>query len=199
MAKKPVTIQRVVILARDWPESSAMDGKRLSVCPKVTVHGTGSRHPCRDDGASEQLQKPEPFWKTLSLVEMSRKQWESLCDGCAKCCLQKLEDEDTREIHFTNIVCDLLDLANCRCTHYAERSVRVPSCVTLTPVDLQDPYWLPETCAYRLLAEGQDLPPWHPLVSGSDETVISSGNSIRGRVIRESDADAWEYHLIDWV
>ena len=141
----------------------------------------------------------KPYWKTVPLTEMTREQWESLCDGCAKCCLQKLEDEDTGEIHFTNIVCDLLDLENCRCTHYSERSVLIPSCVTLTMADLEDPYWLPSTCAYRLLAEGQDLPQWHPLVSGSSRTVETSGNCIRGKVVRESDADEWEFHLIDWI
>lgn len=141
----------------------------------------------------------KPFWKTIPLNEMTRKQWESLCDGCAKCCLQKLENEDTGEIHFTNIVCDLLDLEDCHCTHYVERSVLIPSCVTLTMADLEDTYWLPSTCAYRLLAEGRDLPQWHPLVSGSSRTVETSGNCIRGKVIRESDADEWEFHLIDWI
>lgn len=141
----------------------------------------------------------KPFWKTVSLDEMSREQWEALCDGCAKCCLQKIEDEDTREIYFTNIVCDLLDLENCRCTHYQERSVLVPNCVTLTLKDLEDPYWLPDSCAYRLLAEGRDLPLWHPLVTGNPSTVESSGNSIKGKVVPESEADDWEYHLIDWI
>ena len=140
-----------------------------------------------------------PFWKRLTLSEMSREQWESLCDGCAKCCLQKFEDEDTREIFFTNIVCDLLDTDSCRCTNYAERSVLVPSCVTLSLADLDDPYWLPSTCAYRLLAEGKALPDWHPLVSGSPESVVDSGNSILGRVVRECEADDWEHHLIDWA
>ncbi|MEN8180571.1 MAG: YcgN family cysteine cluster protein [Pseudomonadota bacterium] len=141
----------------------------------------------------------KPFWKIVPLNEMSREQWESLCDGCAKCCLQKLEDEDTREIYFTNIVCDLLDLESCRCTQYPERSVLVPTCVTLTLEELQDPYWLPSTCAYRLLAEGKGLPPWHPLVSGASSTVETSGNSIKGKVVRESDADEWEFHLVDWI
>jgi uncharacterized cysteine cluster protein YcgN (CxxCxxCC family) len=145
------------------------------------------------------IQPSEPFWKQVPLSEMSREQWESLCDGCAKCCLQKFEDEETREIFFTNIVCDLLDTENCRCTHYSERSQRVPSCVTLTPADLEDPYWLPTTCAYRLLAEGKEIPAWHPLVSGSDDSVVLSGNSIQGRVVRESEADYWEHHLIDWA
>ena len=130
---------------------------------------------------------------------MSPEQWESLCDGCAKCCLQKFEDEDSREIFFTNIVCDLLDLENCRCTDYSERSNLVPTCVTLGMADLKDPYWLPSTCAYRLLAEGQDLPLWHPLVSGNHSSVETSGNSIIGKVVRESDADEWEFHLIDWI
>ncbi len=140
-----------------------------------------------------------PFWNTTPLDAMSREMWESLCDGCAKCCLQKIEDEETREIFFTNIVCDLLDLERCRCTHYKERSKRVPNCVTLTPNDLADPYWLPETCAYRLLAEGKPLPDWHPLVSGDPESVEKAGHSIRGKVIRESSAGDWEHHLVDWI
>jgi uncharacterized cysteine cluster protein YcgN (CxxCxxCC family) len=140
-----------------------------------------------------------PFWKTLTLAQMNHEQWESLCDGCAKCCLQKLEDTDTGEIYFTNIVCRLLDLNTCRCTRYKERSSLVPDCVDVTLNVLQDPYWLPATCAYRLLAEGRDLPPWHPLVTGSQQTVNTSGNSIQGRVVLETEADDWEYHLIDWV
>jgi uncharacterized cysteine cluster protein YcgN (CxxCxxCC family) len=140
-----------------------------------------------------------PFWKTTPLAHMTRPQWESLCDGCAKCCLQKLEDVDTREIFFTNVVCDLLDLKTCRCTDYPNRSVRVPSCVTLTVKDLQDPYWLPDTCAYRLLAQGEDLPEWHPLVSGDPDTIVLSGHTVRGRVVPESEADDLEMHLIDWV
>ena len=140
-----------------------------------------------------------PFWKSLSLEQMSREQWESLCDGCAKCCLQKLEDEDSGEIYHTNIVCRLLDLDSCRCTRYAQRSKLVPNCVSVTTSLLQDPYWLPSSCAYRLLAEGKELPEWHPLVSGSPATVISSGNSVQGRVVPETEADDWEHHLVDWV
>jgi uncharacterized cysteine cluster protein YcgN (CxxCxxCC family) len=130
---------------------------------------------------------------------MNREQWESLCDGCAKCCLQKLEDADSGEVFFTNIVCRLLDLSTCRCTRYARRTELIPSCVDVTPSLLQDPYWLPSSCAYRLVAEGKELPNWHPLLSGSQQTVIASGNSVQGRVVSESDADDWEYHLIDWV
>ncbi|MCF6283530.1 MAG: YcgN family cysteine cluster protein [Candidatus Polarisedimenticolaceae bacterium] len=140
-----------------------------------------------------------PFWKERPLSQLSRKEWESLCDGCGKCCLQKLEDEDTGEVYFTNVVCDLLNLSCSRCTRYQERSVLVPNCVTLALDDLLAPYYLPSTCAYRLLAEGQDLPEWHPLVSGDADSVESSGNSIRGRVVVESEADDWEHHLIDWI
>ncbi len=139
------------------------------------------------------------FWQERPLSKLSRKEWESLCDGCGKCCLQKLEDEDTGDIYFTNVVCDLLNLECNRCTRYMERSVLVPNCITLTLDDLLNPYYLPSTCAYRLLSEGKDLPEWHPLVSGDIETVEHSGNSIRGRVVVESEADDWEHHLIDWV
>jgi uncharacterized cysteine cluster protein YcgN (CxxCxxCC family) len=140
-----------------------------------------------------------PFWKTTPLQEMTQEMWESLCDGCAKCCLQKLEDEETQEIFFTNIVCDLLDPESCRCTDYANRSTRIPNCVTLSVSDLDDPYWLPETCAYRLLAEHKELPLWHPLVSGDPTSVETAGHSIKGRTIPESEADDWEHHLIDWI
>jgi hypothetical protein len=139
------------------------------------------------------------FWQERPLSKLSRKEWESLCDGCGKCCLQKLEDEDTGDIYFTNVVCDLLNLECNRCTRYMERSVLVPNCITLTLDDLLNPYYLPSTCAYRLLSEGKDLPEWHPLVSGDIETVEHSGNSIHGRVVVESEADDWEHHLIDWV
>ncbi|MBV2120909.1 MAG: YcgN family cysteine cluster protein [Candidatus Thiodiazotropha sp. (ex Ctena orbiculata)] len=142
----------------------------------------------------------EPFWRTKSLEVLSREEWESLCDGCAKCCLQKLEDEETREIYFTNVVCDLLDQENCRCTHYQERSILVPNCITLQPKDLKDPYWLPPTCAYRLIAEGKDLPAWHPLqCNGESRQMRLGGHSIHGKVVSESEADDWEHHLIDWI
>ncbi len=144
-------------------------------------------------------QTTEPFWKTTPLSRMSREQWESLCDGCAKCCLQKLEDEETREIFYTNISCDLLDPQTCHCSRYTERSVLVPTCVTLTLEHLTDPYWLPPTCAYRLLAEGKPLPEWHPLVSGDPHSVERAGHSIRGRSVPEAEADDWEFHLIDWI
>lgn len=141
----------------------------------------------------------QAFWETTLLIDMNREQWESLCDGCAKCCMQKLEDIDTREVIYTNVVCHLLDLDSCHCTDYPKRSVLVPTCVTLSISDLGDPYWLPSTCAYRLLAEGKPLPPWHPLLSGEAASVEEAGHSVRGKVIPETEADDLEHHLIDWV
>lgn len=142
---------------------------------------------------------PTPFWKEKKLTELSQKEWESLCDGCAKCCLYRLEDEDTRQIYFTNVHCRLLDTQTGRCTDYTNRSARVPDCVTITPAVLADPYWLPRSCAYRLLAEGRDLPAWHPLLSGDPLTVVRAGHRVCGRTICEDDADELESHLVDWI
>jgi len=139
------------------------------------------------------------FWETTPLEQMSREQWEALCDGCGKCCMHKLEDEDTREIYYTDVVCRFLDLETCRCSAYKRRSKKVSACITLTPQELQDPYWLPATCAYRLLAEGQPLPEWHPLISGAPESVEASGHSVRGKVVPENQGQDLELHLIDWV
>lgn len=139
------------------------------------------------------------FWEKRPLSALSREEWEALCDGCAKCCLHRLEDIDTREIRFTNVCCRYLDQENCRCTDYPNRSVNVPECVNVTLDVLDDPYWLPESCAYRLLAEGKPLYWWHPLVSGTRDSMIESANSIGGRVIGELHADDLEYHMIDWV
>jgi uncharacterized cysteine cluster protein YcgN (CxxCxxCC family) len=142
---------------------------------------------------------PTPFWKEKKLAELDEKEWESLCDGCAKCCLYRLEDEDTRQIYFTNVHCRLLDTQTARCTDYANRSTRVPDCVTITPAVLEDPYWLPRSCAYRLLAEGRDLPAWHPLLTGDPLTVVRAGHRVCDRTICEDDADELESHLVDWV
>ncbi len=142
----------------------------------------------------------EPFWKRKTLEEMTRAEWESLCDGCAKCCLVKLEDEDTLEILFTDAVCKLLDGNSCRCTDYANRSKLVPDCVHLTPKIIREVNWMPPSCAYRLIAEGKDLPSWHPLVSGETESVHRAGMSVRGRTICESEVEFEDIcdHIVEW-
>jgi hypothetical protein len=141
-----------------------------------------------------------PFWQTTALADMDRSQWESLCDGCARCCLHKLEDEDTGEVHYTAVVCQYLD-NGCRCTDYESRHTLVPDCVVLTPALAESFEWLPTTCAYRLLAEGKDLPAWHPLVSGDPDSVHAAGISVRGKTVSETfvhPAD-FESHIIKWV
>ena len=141
----------------------------------------------------------KPFWQTVKLADMSAAQWEALCDGCAKCCLVKLQDEDSGEIVFTDIVCNLLDQQSCRCTHYEERTKLVPDCVKLTKDNLDKIDFMPPSCAYRLLHEGKDLPSWHPLVSGSADSVVAAGMSVKGRVIAEMafDGDS-EDRVVDW-
>ena len=135
------------------------------------------------------------FWEYKTLAEMDRIEWEKLCDGCAKCCLHKIEDEDTGIIYATNVVCRYLDLHNCQCTEYANRSVLVPECVTLSPDNLEQVYYMPSTCSYRLLAEGKALFDWHPLLSGTRDSVHEAGQSVRGKVIAETEVEDLMHHL----
>ena len=139
----------------------------------------------------------QPFWKTKRLGEMTREEWESLCDGCAKCCLLKLEDEDTGEIAYTRLHCRLLDAGTCQCSDYANRKARVPDCVQLTPRKIEQIKWMPRTCAYRLVDEGQDLPDWHHLVCGDRERIHREGHSIMGRT--KSEDTVLEEDQIDWI
>lgn len=142
----------------------------------------------------------EPFWRTKTLAQMSTAEWESLCDGCGRCCLSKLEDWDTGEIFFTDVACALFDPRSCRCRDYRNRHDRVADCVPLTPENVGELSWLPPTCAYRLLAEGEDLYWWHPLVSGDARTVHDAGISVRGRTISEEEVpeSELENHIVAW-
>jgi uncharacterized cysteine cluster protein YcgN (CxxCxxCC family) len=142
----------------------------------------------------------EPFWRTKSLDEMNPAEWESLCDGCGRCCLNKLEDEETGEIAWTDVRCRLLDAESCRCTDYSGRQAEVPDCIPLTPETVRNLSWLPPTCGYRLVAEGRDLYWWHPLVSGDPDTVHHARISVRGRTVSEADwpVEAFEARLVTW-
>jgi uncharacterized cysteine cluster protein YcgN (CxxCxxCC family) len=143
----------------------------------------------------------EPFWKTVPLENMTPVQWESLCDGCGKCCMSKLEDEDTGHIYFTSVGCRLFDAGTCRCKDYENRFAQVSDCVQLTPKNVYEIPWLPSTCAYRLIAEGRDLPAWHKLVSGNAEDVHKAGISMLGRVTANEsdlpDTDAYFDHMLE--
>lgn len=141
-----------------------------------------------------------PFWLARSLEEMSGEEWESLCDGCGRCCLNKLEDADTGAIAWTDVACKLLDHDTCRCANYPERRLHVADCIPLDPQTVRSLSWLPPTCGYRLVAEGRDLYWWHPLLSGDAETVRQAGVSVRGRIVSENDwsVDELEDRIVKW-
>ena len=137
------------------------------------------------------------YWREKRLVDMSHKEWESLCDGCGKCCLHKIRGEGN-VLKSTNVACRLLDTSSCRCNNYPQRKKLVPYCVVLSPESLEIIDWLPRTCAYRLVKNGQDLPHWHPLVSGKPTTVHRAGVSVRGRCISEREAGPLHTHVVPW-
>lgn len=142
----------------------------------------------------------DQFWKTKSLEDLSPVEWESLCDGCGLCCLNKLEDWDTGAVAFTSVACRLLDGSTCRCSDYPNRQATVPDCIQLTPQEVREISWLPPTCGYRLVRDGEDLKWWHPLISGDPETVHIAGISTKDRTVSEKDVDVddFEDYLVDW-
>lgn len=141
------------------------------------------------------------FWKEKTFAEMTTSEWESLCDGCGRCCLNKLEDEDDGRIYFTNVACHLFDNESCRCRDYENRIEKVRDCVDLRNCDPGEFRHLPSSCAYRRLQEGRDLETWHPLVSGKVSSVQTAGISVAGRTFSECYVpdDALEFHIIDWI
>jgi uncharacterized protein len=145
----------------------------------------------------ESVMDNAPFWKTKTLSEMNTAEWESLCDGCGKCCLSKLEDVDTGEIVWTSVACRLFDAGACNCRDYRNRTKKVDDCVQLTPQNVGTISWLPQTCAYRLVNEGRDLFDWHPLISGDPASVHAAGASVRGKVTAfEDDLSSTNDYLI---
>ncbi len=139
-----------------------------------------------------------PFWETKRLDEMNAEEWESLCDGCARCCLEKLEDGDTGAVSYTDVACTLLDVGSCRCSSYANRKKLMPDCERLTIRNVRHLRWMPSTCAYKLLAYGKPLPDWHPLVSGDPGSVHRAGISVRGRAVPGLQAGDLEDHIVTW-
>lgn len=139
------------------------------------------------------------FWKSKSLAEMTLSEWESVCDRCGRCCLEKFEDTRTRKVFYTSVACEFLDIETCRCSVYDDRELRLPKCLTLTPATVKKYYWLPKTCAYRRLSEGKDLYDWHPLISEDPESVHQAGISIQHKVIsaRHVNQKRLEAYIVD--
>jgi uncharacterized cysteine cluster protein YcgN (CxxCxxCC family) len=140
----------------------------------------------------------QPWWENKLLTEMSREEWEQICDHCAKCCLHKLEDEDDGTVYYTDVACSLLDSGSCQCTDYQNRRTLVPDCLQLTPENLDQIQWMPPSCSYRVLKEGRQLADWHHLLSGDKNTIHESEKSIKGKYIDETQVDDLQEHVVEW-
>lgn len=191
---------RIVALQMCPPHAAkrSYDGVRMGRDHGI-FNGFGPR--VREVILSKSRNREKPFWEVRSLEQLDEDQWEQLCDGCGRCCLNKLEDDDTGEIHLTRLACRLLDLGSCRCSDYANRKQRVPECVKIDAEAVRTVRWLPPTCAYRLVAEGKPLAWWHPLVSGTPQSVHDAGISVRGTVRSEKGVkidDYWKYIIEDF-
>lgn len=156
------------------------------------------------DGSRAIMEVPvqrERFWERFALEALTRDEWEALCDGCGRCCLLKLQDEEDGTVYFTDLACQYLDGHECNCRAYAERFERVPDCLQVTPALARNCDWLPHTCTYRRLARGQGLPSWHPLVTGDQLSVHRAGVSVRGRTRSEAEVAERDYeeHIVRWV
>jgi len=199
----------------DFYEENAPEGINLMLslphCPTSAVgfagqdalllNGIGSpiQGLCRNRVGDEE-NEAMAFWDDKPLSAMTPEEWEALCDGCGRCCLLKLEDEDTGVIVTSDVRCTLLDGETCKCSDYPNRQKKVSDCIKLTPENVVTTSWIPTTCAYRRLAEGRGLAWWHPLISGDPETVVAVGVSVRGRTVSENDVKPgeWEDHAVDW-
>jgi uncharacterized protein len=150
--------------------------------------------------ASEDINLREKFWE-LPIEELSSKEWEQLCDGCGRCCLKKIQDEETTELYWTRVSCRYLDEASCQCTNYEQRTTLVPTCLNVKEMYRQNSTWMPSTCAYRLRAENKSLFSWHPLLTGTRETVESAGISVKLKTLSEENVhpDGYAEHIITWV
>lgn len=176
----------------------APDAPRESERTRSGVPAIQRNFPKKDPIDREGLR--ERFWERIPLSGLSKREWEALCDGCGKCCLHKFEDPDTAEVAYTRVACRLLDESTCRCAQYSNRKLFVSDCLTLSPRNIADnAYWLPETCAYRLLHEGRPLHEWHPLVSGDSESAHLAGATMRGRTVPEYEIpeEDWEEHMME--
>lgn len=149
-------------------------------------------------GTIEEGALRDRFWE-LPLAQLSQQEWEALCDGCGRCCLHKVEDEDSGEIAETNVACTLLDTRTARCRDYAHRKAFVPDCLRLTLRIIDSVEWLPSSCAYRLRAAGRPLPRWHYLLTGDRDSVVRAGASVAGRVVSEDVAGPLEHHIVEWT